>query len=440
MTLRSANVMLGLWMVVVCAAAVVAEEKKPAPAWPPVDAVECRPRGGMPNVLAKLAAGQEVRIAYFGGSITAQAGWRVKTLKWFQEQYPKAKVSEINAAIGGTGSDLGVFRLGQDVLMHKPDLVFVEFAVNDSGAVPEDIVRAIEGIVRQIWKADPTTDICFVYTITQAIVPPMFEGKFPRAASVMEAVADHYAIPSIHMAMEVARMAKEGKLLWAEKLPKTDDQKKAVGDNFVFAPDGVHPHPETGHELYLAAVVRSMPAIQAAGKPGPHPLPAPLAADNWENAKMVPLSAVKPADGWQRLDPEKDRMAKQWTSRMPEFWKAEKAPASITFKFRGTACAIYDLLGPDCGQVTMTLDDKPPVVRPRFDRYCTYHRLATLQIGRNLPDAVHAVKLELHPEPPDKVKIFIDGKQTAENPKDNPKYKGTNWYAGAILIVGDLVE
>ena len=54
----------------------------------------------MGNVLAKLQAGKEVRIAYLGGSITAQNGWRPKTLGWFAETFPKAKVSEINAAIG----------------------------------------------------------------------------------------------------------------------------------------------------------------------------------------------------------------------------------------------------------------------------------------------------------------------------------------------------
>ena len=87
-------------------------------------AAECHARGGLPNFFAKLRAGGEVRIAYLGGSITAQEGWRPKTLNWFQEQFPLAKVSQINAAIGGTGSDLGVFRLKQDVLDQRPDLLF----------------------------------------------------------------------------------------------------------------------------------------------------------------------------------------------------------------------------------------------------------------------------------------------------------------------------
>jgi hypothetical protein len=110
----------------------------------------CVPREGLGNFFAKVKAGKEIKVAYFGGSITAAAGWRVKTLKWLQEQYPNAKFSEINAAIGGTGSDLGVFRCYQDVIAKKPDLVFVEFAVNDGSAPPANIWRTMEGIVRQI--------------------------------------------------------------------------------------------------------------------------------------------------------------------------------------------------------------------------------------------------------------------------------------------------
>jgi lysophospholipase L1-like esterase len=227
-----------------------------------VPAQECRPRAGLPNFLAKARTpGAEIKIGYFGGSITAQNGWRPKTLAHFQKTYPQAKFSEINAAIGGTGSDLGVFRLKQDVLDHKPDLMFVEFAVNDGGASPGADSAAWKASCARRGSALPECDICFVYTLTEALAPAMLEGKFQRSASAMEKIADHYGIPTIHMAMEVAKLAKEGKLEWKAKLPKTDEEKKALEGKFVFAPDSVHPHVETGHELYLQAIVRSLEPI-----------------------------------------------------------------------------------------------------------------------------------------------------------------------------------
>ncbi|WP_218281181.1 SGNH/GDSL hydrolase family protein [Verrucomicrobium spinosum] len=169
---------------------------------PPVlrDAAEVTPRGGLPNVLAKLQAGQAVKVGYLGGSITAAPGWRVKSLKWLQDKFPTAKLSEINAAIGGTGSDLGVFRVQRDVLDHKPDLLFVEFAVNDGGADPARIQKCMEGIVRQTWKVDPATDICFVYTLSEPFLNDLKAGKASRSVTAMEGVADHYQIPSIHLA------------------------------------------------------------------------------------------------------------------------------------------------------------------------------------------------------------------------------------------------
>lgn len=119
-------------------------------------------------------------------------GWRPQTLKWFRDQFPTAKVEEIHAAIGGTSSDLGVFRLKHDVLDQDPDLLFIELAVNDAVAPPEQIHRCIEGIVRQTWKYNPTTDICFVYTVAGNMLDTLKQEQAPRSGAAMEQIAEHY--------------------------------------------------------------------------------------------------------------------------------------------------------------------------------------------------------------------------------------------------------
>jgi len=119
---------LGVWCAALAAPA--------APAYRQVEAQEVRARGGIGHTMAKINAGQEVTVAYLGGSITAMNGWRNKTTEWLRATYPRASFKEVHAAIGGTGSDLGVFRLGRDVLAHHPDLLFVEFATNDGGTPP----------------------------------------------------------------------------------------------------------------------------------------------------------------------------------------------------------------------------------------------------------------------------------------------------------------
>ena len=166
-----------------------------------------RARKGIANAVARLDAGQPFRIAYFGGSITAQKGWRVASRRWLQKQYPGAGISEVNAALGGTGSDLGAFRLHRDVLRHAPDLVFIEFAVNDGGREPDLILRSMEGIVRQVWGRLPQCDICFVYTLTHQHTAVLQRGCCTAAQGAMEVLTDHYGIASINLGLEVARLA-----------------------------------------------------------------------------------------------------------------------------------------------------------------------------------------------------------------------------------------
>jgi hypothetical protein len=405
--------------------------------YPLREAVECRVRGGLPNFFAKLKQGKSVRIAYLGGSITAQAGWRPKTLNWFREQFPAADISEINAAIGGTGSDLGVFRLQQDVLDHKPDLLFVEFAVNDGGASPHRIHQAMEGIVRQTIRADARTDICFVYTLVGGWTETLRQGKFPRAASAMEAIADYYGIPSIHMGLKVALLEGQGKLIFQAAKPKTEAEKQALGDKILFSPDNVHPYTDTGHELYLQAVVRAMDQIRGVGQAGAHALKSAFTADNWEAAQMLPLDRARLSRAWQKLDPAQHNLARRFRSRMPSMFSTNQPGESIRIRFRGTGLRIYDLLGPDCGQVKVTLDGRDPVIKPRFDAYCTYHRLATLTVAENLPNTVHTVELELQPDQPDKAAILARRNQKIDKAE---RYDDTAWYAGAVMIIGEFLS
>jgi len=402
-----------------------------------VPAVECRPRNGLRNVFQKLAAGEQVSVAYLGGSITAQEGWRVKTQRWLKEKYPAAKLTEINAAIGGTGADLGAFRLRHDVLQFKPDLLFVEFAVNDAGAEPRSEYARVEGIVRQTWRDNPLTDICFVYTLAGDMLDTLKTGQFPRAASAMEKVAEYYAIPSIHFGVEVARLEAAGELVFKGPKPTTAAEQAQLGDRILFSPDAVHPYTDTGHQLYFEALVRSFDRIQSFGAQGPHSLGPPLVSNNWERASIIPLERATRSSGWQKLDLSTNRLAQMFVMRLPQLYAAHAAGESLSFRFRGTGARVYDLLGPDCGQLSVALDDKPAQKVARFDSFCTYHRLGTLGIGEDLPDTVHTVKITILPDQPDKAAILEKGGNKMDDPK---RFDGSVWYAGALLILGELVE
>jgi len=397
-------------------------------------AEECRERDGLPNVVAKLEAGETVRVAYLGGSITAAAGWRVKTLAWLQAKYPQASISEINAAIGGTGSDLGVYRLRHDVLRFKPDLLFVEFAVNDGGTDPAEIERCMEGIVRQTWTMEPTIDICYVYTLTAVMLQDLQAGHFPRAASAMENIADTYGIPSIHFGVEVGKQVNANRLIFQAAATPSETEQQVIGDRIVFSHDGVHPL-DAGHEIYARIVAKHFASLGAVGRPAPHLLPPPLRADNYEQAKLLRLDCFHLGDGWTRLDPATNPLAKRFGERVPGLYRATTPGTGLSFRFRGTAVGIYDLLGPDCGQLVVCLDGGAPRTIPRVDGYCTYHRLAFLRLATGLPDGLHTVDIRIDDAVPDKSSILFP-----QNRKDleanAAKYQGTAWYAGGILLIG----
>ena len=406
------------------------------PEYLPIPAQLFKPRDGLGNVFARLKAGQEVRIAYFGGSITAAGeGWRSKTLKWFRETYPQARISEINAAIGGTGSDLGVYRFQQDVLAHKPDLIFVEFSVNDGGAAPENIWRGMEGIIRQAWKANPNIDICYVYTFAVGQENDLNKGLCARAASSDEILANYYGIPSINMAMRIAELARENKLLFTPKKDAEGKNLPVPADTILFSTDGVHPL-EAGHEVYTQVITESLKQMEPASQPGPHILKLPFIADNWENAKLVPLEPGMLSAGWKKLSPT-EGLGKAFQNRLPELWEATAPGEKITFKFKGTAVKLYDRLGPDAGQAICTLDGKTLGLRSRFDKYSTYHRLASLHVAEGLPDEVHTVTIEISPEQPNRSAV-TDIEKTKPN-FDPKKYEGTILRVGSIMLIGDIV-
>ena len=154
--------------------------------------------------------------------------------------------------------------------------------------------------MRQTWQANPRTDICYVYTLTGGMVKELQDGKYPRAASAMEAVADHYDIPSLHVGVEVVRRLAADTLVFKAPPKPTPEEQAAIGTRVVFSHDDVHPL-DAGHAIYAEVVARRMPMLLA-GTAAAHVLKAPLMADNHERARLLPIDGLVTGDGWVKLD------------------------------------------------------------------------------------------------------------------------------------------
>ncbi len=386
-------------------------------------------RNGLPNFFSKAMYGDSVKVAYLGGSITAQEGWRVYSFNWFKEQFPKATFKQINAAIGGTGSDFGVFRLQDHVLQYKPDLVFVEFAVNDGSTASDKIIRSMEGIVRQIYEANPYTDICFVYTIKADYLETEQHGMLPNSAMNMEKVADHYGIPSINFGFEVASHVSNKQLIMAGDTKEKDGVK-------VFSRDGVHPYPETGHIIYHTVWKRSFESMIPANSPAlqKHKLSKPLAADYFANTKMIDVKNVQMSEHWTLMNLKEKSPFSQFGNYLQFIGKAAQSGETLTVRFKGRAIGAYDVMGPDAGRVVVEIDGAVKDTVYRFDAYCTYRRMNYFVID-GLKNKKHKVVFRTLCEPFDKAAILAKRKEVIKNPDD---YKENNWYVGKILVDGTL--
>lgn len=154
----------------------------------------------------KLTEDKELTIVYFGGSVTQGygsqingGGWRGNSYKWFSKEFPNVNFKPINSGLGESGTFMGTYRVQSDVISQKPDLVFLEYAINDryKGATKEQAAAQYETIVREIKQALPECDIVTLLVTDQGVAPQL-PNLFPQAAGHAE-VAAKYNIPVVNV-------------------------------------------------------------------------------------------------------------------------------------------------------------------------------------------------------------------------------------------------
>lgn len=109
---------------------------------------------------AKARKGSAMSVVFFGGSLTGGEGasdaertsFRALLQNYLREKYESARFSFHDASIGGTGSKLGMFRIDRDVLSHKPDLVFLDFTVEDDlDGTDRETLASYERVLRDLF-------------------------------------------------------------------------------------------------------------------------------------------------------------------------------------------------------------------------------------------------------------------------------------------------
>lgn len=174
------------------------------------------------NVFKKAYRGESVTISYLGGSITNGSSadpketncFAYRTTQWWKKTFPNAKINYVNAGIGATDSYLGVHRVAQDVLFKNPDLVVVEFSVNDYRSHNQE---SYESLLRRIlkYKTKPAVVALCLTQFSQ-------EGQCINYSQYHKIIADHYNVSVISYGDVVGPRLENGTLQWNQLGPSND--------------------------------------------------------------------------------------------------------------------------------------------------------------------------------------------------------------------------
>lgn len=371
------------------AAACVAPSRRPdAPA--AVDVEWGALRSGLARSQAMFAASGRGRVAFLGGSITYNPGWREQVCAWLQQRWPGVAFDFVAAGIPSMGSTPGAFRLARDVLARGPvDLLFVEAAVNDSTNGRSDVeqVRAMEGIVRHARAANPAIDVVFLHFADPDKIAAYDRGEVPAVIRNHERVAVHYGVPSLDLAREVRDRIARGEFTWR------DDFKD------------LHPSP-FGQRLYAAAVERLLQAAWGDGAGDGdllpvRPVPPPLDPACYQNGILLAPDAAAIGDGFERVASWHNDVGGGTRGGFADvpMLVGQQPGATCSLAFRGHAVGIFVAAGPDAGIVEYRVDDAPWQRRDLFTPWSANLHLPWLYLlAAGLPRGDHRLDLRIAPE------------------------------------------
>lgn len=162
------------------------------------------------KAIDRARRGEDVTIAFIGGSITQGAGavpinTGCYAYKTFQKLCALAgkgteeNIHYVKAGVGGTPSELGMLRYERDVLRDgsvEPDIVVVEFAVNDEG--DETKGECFDSLVRKILGAENRPAVILLFAVfdndwnLQERLAPVGEAYNLPMVSVRDAVVEQF--------------------------------------------------------------------------------------------------------------------------------------------------------------------------------------------------------------------------------------------------------
>lgn len=194
------------------------------------------------NLMKRAANGESLVIGFLGGSITQGSlsstpknCYAYLVYEWWKKSFPNAAFSFVNGGIGGTTSHYGGARAWKDVLCYRPDIVTVDFSVNDDAN--EFFEETYEGMLRRLLAAPSAPAV--------VVLNNVFYDTGKNAQDYHNRIADHYGIPHVSIKDTVYPDVESGKIVRAD-----------------ITPDNLHPN-DKGHRLVADEICKLLDSIKA---------------------------------------------------------------------------------------------------------------------------------------------------------------------------------
>lgn len=337
--------------------------------------------GQLSNTLYRIKKEKVANVVFYGGSITHNPGWRELVMHYLEEQFPETKFNFLNAGIPSLGSLPHAFRIHHDLLTKgRADLVFLETAVNDrgNGTVASTQRRALEGIIRQLSKDNPYTEVVLMAFVDPEKIKDYQTGKVPAEVQLHEDIAKQFKFPFINLAKEV------------------NDRIKA--NEFTWEGDFKNLHPSVfGQQVYFSTIKQLLSVEFEQQVPlqlRPESLPVqtdPLvytAGSYLDIQQAGKLKGFALEANWRPTDSARARAG---FVNIPVL-SGSNPGDSFSLNFQGKAIGLAVLAGPDAGSIQYSIDGKN---YPEIDLYTPWSKKLHLPWYLLLDDALSAGKHDL---------------------------------------------
>lgn len=266
------------------------------------------------TVMDRAARGEEITLGFLGGSITQgslaskqENCYASLVYRWWCQHFPKVKF--INAGIGGTTSQFGAARVEEDLLRHHPDVIFVEFSVNDDGT--PFFRETYEGLIRRILRSGAA--VMLIHNVRY--------DNMVSAEDIHLEIGKHYDLPCVSMRSTIYPLVDSGVLA-----------------NREITPDDLHPN-DRGHRMVASVITGFLEQIHIARERDEKPaaLPEPLTENQYESSIRYQNWNCSPVlDGFTPDDTPQEHITQMFRRGFTAWHSGDR----ITFQVEGTGIAV----------------------------------------------------------------------------------------------------